>query len=49
MTLPGRYECVAEACRCCAEMARSAGLEEQDVFHVEMAVDEACTNIIEHA
>ena len=29
--------------------ARQAGLDEQSIFGVQMAVDEACTNIIEHA
>jgi serine/threonine-protein kinase RsbW len=49
MTVPGRYDCVAEVCEKCAEVAREAGLDEDAVFHVEMAVDEACTNIIKHA
>lgn len=49
MTLPGRYECIAQAARCCAEAARDAGLDDHTVFHVEIAVDEACTNIIRHA
>lgn len=49
MTVPGRYANVATVCQTCADMARSAGLDEDTVFHVEMAVDEACTNIIRHA
>lgn len=32
-----------------AEGARQAGLSEDDVFAVQMATDEACTNSIEHA
>jgi anti-sigma regulatory factor (Ser/Thr protein kinase) len=32
-----------------AEGARSAGLDEQQVFEIQMAADEACTNSIEHA
>lgn len=32
-----------------AEGARQAGLSEDDVFAVQMAADEACTNSIEHA
>jgi anti-sigma regulatory factor (Ser/Thr protein kinase) len=31
------------------QAARICGLNDDDVFHVEMAVDEACSNIIEHA
>jgi len=29
--------------------ARKAQLDEQDIFAIQMAVDEACTNVIEHA
>jgi serine/threonine-protein kinase RsbW len=32
-----------------ARLARVAGLDSNAVYAVEMAVDEACTNIIEHA
>lgn len=32
-----------------ADGAEKVGLNETDVFHVELACDEACTNIIEHA
>ena len=32
-----------------AEQARLAGLDEQRVFEIQMATDEACTNSIEHA
>jgi serine/threonine-protein kinase RsbW len=49
MTIPGRYARVAEVCETCADMAREAGLDDDTVFHIEMAVDEACTNIIKHA
>jgi anti-sigma regulatory factor (Ser/Thr protein kinase) len=31
------------------QAAQRANLDEQDVFAIQMAVDEACTNIIEHA
>jgi serine/threonine-protein kinase RsbW len=30
-------------------MAQKAGLDDMAVYSVELAVDEACTNIIEHA
>jgi len=32
-----------------SEQARLAGLDEDQVFEVQMAVDEACTNSMEHA
>lgn len=32
-----------------SESARALGLSEDDVFAVEMSVDEACSNVIEHA
>jgi len=31
------------------QVARSACLDEREVYAVQLAVDEACTNIIEHA
>jgi serine/threonine-protein kinase RsbW len=32
-----------------ASVAAQAGLGDEDVAHLELAVDEACTNVIEHA
>lgn len=32
-----------------AQAARKANLDEQEVFAIQLAVDEACTNIVEHA
>ncbi len=49
MEIPARYAEVAGACAFCATAAEDAGLSEHAAFHVQMAVDEACTNIIEHA
>lgn len=49
LIIPGRYANVAEVCQTCADMIRNAGLDEDTAFHIEMAVDEACTNIIHHA
>ncbi len=31
------------------EVARRAGMNEQEVYNVQLAVDEACSNIIEYA
>ncbi len=49
LVIPARYAEVAGACSFCATAATQAGLSEHAAFHVQMAVDEACTNIIEHA
>lgn len=49
LIVPGRYASVAKVCQTCAEMIRNAGLDEDTAFHIEIAVDEACTNIIHHA
>ncbi len=46
---PGRFESLAEIVKFVARAARSAGLGPTAVYAVEMAVDEAFTNIIEHA
>ena len=49
LTVPGRYENIKRICEFVSAGAREAGLPDSEVFHVELACDEACTNIIEHA
>ncbi len=49
LTVPGQFEQLAHIAEFVTREARQAGLSEDEVFHVEMAVDEACSNIIEHA
>ena len=49
LTVPGRFEYLAQIAEFVTQAARDAGLTDDDVFHVEMAVDEACSNVIEHA
>jgi len=49
LTVPGRYDQIQVICQFVAAGAREAGLENDDVFHVELCCDEATTNIIEHA
>ena len=49
LTVRGRYSNVHTICEFVVDGARVAGLDDGDVFHVELACDEACTNIIEHA
>jgi serine/threonine-protein kinase RsbW len=48
-TFPGRYASLASIREFVVEAAKDAGLAEDDVYRVELSVDEACTNIIEHA
>jgi anti-sigma regulatory factor (Ser/Thr protein kinase) len=49
LVVPGQFERLTEISDFITQAARKAGLNEDEVFHVEMAVDEACSNIIEHA
>ncbi|MCJ7701562.1 MAG: ATP-binding protein [Anaerolineales bacterium] len=47
-TFPGRYASLAEISEFVANSAQEAGLDKKGVYAVKLAVDEACTNIIEH-
>jgi serine/threonine-protein kinase RsbW len=49
LTLPARFENIPTIALFVAEAARAAGMNEAEVFHCQMAADEACTNIVEHA
>lgn len=49
LTAPGRFENLAQISDFITQAARDAGFDEDDVFHIQMAVDEACSNVIEHA
>lgn len=46
---PGRFESLPKIRDYIVNAAINAGLDEPDVYAVELAVDEACSNIIEHA
>ena len=48
LKVPGEYSKIQSVCGFVAEGARRSGLDESSVFHVELACDEACSNIIEH-
>ncbi|WP_420645203.1 ATP-binding protein [Candidatus Leptofilum sp.] len=48
-TFPGRYEEIQKICQFVAAGAAAAGLDANAIFHIELACDEACTNVIEHA
>jgi serine/threonine-protein kinase RsbW len=45
---PGRYESLVHIIEFVTEAARQAGLDANAIQAVQLAVDEACTNIIEH-
>ena len=45
---PGRFESLAKIGEFVARAAEEAGLDERATYAVQMAVDEACSNIIEH-
>ncbi len=49
LIVPGRFDSLARISEFITAAARSADMNEDDVFHIEMAVDEACSNVIEHA
>jgi len=49
LVIPGQYDSVQQACQFVGDAAESAGLDSQSVFDVQLAVDEACANIVEHA
>jgi serine/threonine-protein kinase RsbW len=49
VTFPGRFESLAAIGKFVTRAAEAAGLDERAVYAVQMAVDEACSNIIEHA
>lgn len=48
LRIPGLVEKVRVACDFVVEAAQRAGLDERAVYHCQLAVDEACTNIVEH-
>jgi serine/threonine-protein kinase RsbW len=47
-TFPGEYESLAAIGELIGHAAESAGLDARAAYAVQLAVDEACTNIIEH-
>lgn len=48
-TIPGRLERIRDACAFVVSGAEQAGFSIDELFRIELACDEACTNIIEHA
>jgi serine/threonine-protein kinase RsbW len=48
-TFPGRFDSLTAINRFVTRFAETAGLGPKATYDVQMAVDEACSNIIEHA
>ena len=48
-TFPGNFSSLGSISEFIALEAEKAGLNENSIYSVQLAVDEACTNIIEHA
>lgn len=49
VNFPGRFESLAGIRKFVFQAASEAGFDEKEIYAVELAVDEACSNIIEHA
>lgn len=49
ISIPGRYDRILEVCQFVVAGAEDAGFDADDLFKIELACDEACTNVIEHA
>ena len=49
LTFPGRFESLAAISEFVGRAAGKASLGERAIYEVQLAVDEACSNIIEHA
>lgn len=47
-TFAASFENLARICEFVTTISREAGFSESDVYDVELATNEACTNIIEH-
>jgi anti-sigma regulatory factor (Ser/Thr protein kinase) len=48
-TFPGEYKSLKKISEFVVQAARQAGLNEHATYQVDLAVDEACCNIIDHA
>lgn len=49
IVFPARFEYLDEIRTCVGQQARAAGFSERGIYAVQLAVDEAASNIIEHA
>ena len=46
---PGKFSSLGKISKFVEQEAENAGLDEKSTYEVQLAVDEACSNIIEHA
>lgn len=49
VVFPGRYQSLSEIRDFVVNLAKKAEFNDRDIYALELAVDEACSNIIEHA
>ncbi len=49
LSVPGRYEQIRVLCDFVSLAAIEVGFDDDAAFRLELACDEACTNVIEHA
>jgi serine/threonine-protein kinase RsbW len=49
LEISSKTELLSDVRRFVADAARDIGFADQDIANIELAVDEACTNIIKHA
>jgi len=49
LIVTGRYDRIHDVCRFVASGAEEVGFDPDEVFRIELACDEACTNVIQHA
>lgn len=48
ISIAARLEQIEVACDFVAELAESANLDDDSVYHCRLSVEEVCTNVIEH-
>lgn len=48
-TFPGIYKSLEPISKFIIKQAKSAGFSEKDIYAIQTAVDEACSNVIDHA
>ncbi len=48
-SIPSRYDRIIDVCQFVVAGAEEIGFSTDELFKIELACDEACTNVIEHA
>ena len=46
---PAKLQYLCDICEFTGQAARDAGMNEDEVYDIQLAVDEACSNIVQHA